>query len=155
MTAGFVAYGFNKAHATGYGLRSYRCAYLKAHYPLEFMTALLEVWSGREKEDLYVKEARRMKLRMLPPHVNTSGVVWTLDRKHKAIRKGLLSIKGVGDKAAEEIIAGAPYSSYSDLCTRVSGRGITGGKEWLKSGTVSGRLKTLEDVGALDGVARV
>lgn len=152
MTAGFVAYGFNKAHATGYGLRSYRCAYLKAHYPLEFMSALLEVWSGRDKEDLYIKEARRMKLRMLPPHVNSSGVAWTMDVKHKAIRKGLLSIKGVGEKAAEEIIAKAPYKDIADLATRVSGRGITGGKEFLVSGALTGRLLALSQAGALDGL---
>jgi DNA polymerase III alpha subunit len=150
MTAGFVAYGFNKAHATGYGLRAYRCAYLKAHYPLEFMAALLEVWSGRDKEAAYVKEARLMKLRRLPAHVNHSGVAWGIDRKRNALRKGLLSIQGVGEKAAEDIIANQPYSSVEDLVTRCAGRTITGGKDFLATGAYTGRLAVLRDAGALD-----
>src|SRR6185369_6567453 len=112
---GFQSYGFNKSHATGYGIRSYRCAYLKAHYTLEFMTALLSVWAGRDKEVLYAREARRVGLRLLPPHVNISGASWTIDRKYKAIRKGLVSIKGIGDTSAAEIAANAPYTSITDL----------------------------------------
>jgi DNA polymerase-3 subunit alpha len=152
QTAGFVAYGFNKAHATGYGIRAYRCAYLKAHYPLEFMAALLQVWSGRDKELIYVKEARRMRLRMLPPHVNSSGVHWTLDEKRRALRKGLLSIKGVGPGAAEDIIKNAPYSDVDDLINRCQGRSISGGKEYQKTGAITGRLLALHEAGALEGL---
>lgn len=148
-TAGFVAYGFNRAHATGYGLRSYRCAYLKAHYPLEFMTALLQVWSGRDKETPYVREARRLGIRILAPDVNISGAVWTLDRKSKAIRRGLLSIKGVGYNAAESIASNAPYDSIEDMIERNPARALTGGKAYLKDGTMNGVLAKLRDVGAL------
>lgn len=160
MTAGFIAYGFNKAHATGYGLRSYRCAYLKAHHPLEFMAALLESWAGTDKEELYIKEVRHLAaearkrgekpIRLLRPHVNHSEVSWTLDGSQHGLRKGLLSIKGVGEKAAEEISAKAPYLSVADLCTKVSGRGITGGKNYLATGEYTGRLLALRDAGALD-----
>lgn len=149
---GFMAYGFNKAHSAGYGLRSYRCAYLKAHYPLEFMTALLTVWAGRKKEALYVREARRLGIRLAPPDINISGVSWTMDRKHNSIRRGLLSIPGIGDKAAQEIADKAPYESIEDLVTRVSGHSVSGGKEYLKTGKMSGKLLALDDAGALGSI---
>lgn len=149
---GFMAYGFNKAHSAGYGLRSYRCAYLKVYHPLEFMTALLAVWSGRKKETLYVREARRIGLRIGPPDINISGVSWSLDRRRGAIRRGLLSIKGIGDGAAREIAEKAPYKSIEDLVHRVSGRAISGGVKYLKTGIMTGKLKALDDAGALESL---
>ena len=80
---------------------------------MEFMTALLQVWAGREKETLYVREARHMKIRILPPDVNISGVVWTLDRKVKAIRRGMLSIKGIG--VAFPVSAGSKDSKLREV----------------------------------------
>lgn len=149
-SAAFVAYGFNKPHATGYGIRSYRCAYLKAHYPLEFMTALLQSWAGKKKEPIYVREARRMGIRVLPPHVNVSGSTWTLDWKRKAIRRGLVSIKGVGLGAAVEIEENAPFESVTDLIARTNGRKVTGGKDYEKTGVLTGVLQALGEAGALD-----
>lgn len=158
LVTGFIAYGFNKSHAAGYGVRAYRCAYLKAHYPLEFMTALLTVWAGRssskkkggpDKEKLYQREARRIGLRLLPPHVNVSGASWTMDRNRKAIRRGLVSITGIGVSSAYEIAGKAPYRSVTDLCTRCSGRAVSGGNAYLKDGTISGKLGALEAVGAI------
>lgn len=131
---GFGAYGFNKNHAAGYGIRSYRCAYLKAHYPLEFMTALLQTWSGRDKESDYIKETRRIGLRILSPHVNISTHTWTMDGRRKGIRRGLSSIKGVGEKSAIGIASNAPFSSIEDMVNRVPGRALTGGKAYLESG---------------------
>lgn len=152
-TAGFVSYGFNRAHATGYGLRSYRCAYLKAHHPMEFMTALLQVWSGNdEKEKLYVREARRMGIRILAPDINISKVSWTLDSKAKAIRRGLVSIKGIGMAAAESLATNAPYSSVQDIIDRTDSRAVTGGKSYAKDGTLNGVLKKLLDSGALNSI---
>ncbi len=151
-TAGFVEYGFNRAHATGYGLRSYRCAYLKAHYPLEFMTALLQANAGRKKEALYVREARRMGIRVLSPDVNISDVSWTLDMKAKAIRRGLLSIKGVGMAAAESLADNAPYESLDDLIERTDSRAVTGGKQYAKDGTLNGVLAKLDEIGALRSI---
>jgi DNA polymerase-3 subunit alpha len=156
LCTGFISYGFNRAHATGYGLRSYRCAYLKAHYPHEFMSALLEVWAARnaDKEALYAKEARRMGIRLLPPHVNESGATWTLSRRAngepRGIRKGLVSIKGMGAGSAYEIAAKAPYRSIDELIGKVSARSVTGGKEYLKTGTLTGKLAALAEAGALD-----
>lgn len=150
LTAGFVAYGFNKAHASGYGLRAYRCAYLKAHHPLEFMTALLKSWAGRDKEKVYQREARRIEIRLLPPAVNVSGESWGIDHERQAIRKGLLSISGVGAAAARELEEKAPFTSVVDIAERCDTRAVTGGKKYLEEGTFSGTLAKLEAVGALD-----
>jgi DNA polymerase III subunit alpha len=151
-TAGFVAYGFNRAHATGYGLRSYRCAYLKTHHPLEFMTALLQSWTGTDKETLYVREARRIGIRVLPPDVNISGPSWTLDRKRKAIRRGLASISGVGFGAADSIQSNAPYQTLDDLIEKADARLVTGGKKWASDGTLIGVLAKLRAAGALESI---
>lgn len=147
---GFAAYGFNKAHAAGYGVRSYRCAYLKAHYPAEFMTGLLQTWAGRDKETQYVREARRIGIRLMPPSVNTSGESWTLDKRRKAIRRGLVSIKGVGTNSAIQIAEAAPFESIEDMVSRLPARVITGGKKFLETGELSGTIQALYDAGALE-----
>lgn len=146
---GFAEYGFNRAHATGYGLTAYQMAYLKTHYPLEYAAALLEVWAGTQKEKHYVAAVREMGVRMLRPDVNVSGFSWTLDREKNAVRKGLLSIKGVGEKAAREIAAKAPFESMDDLISRCDARAVNGGKDWHRDGTLKGVLAKLADGGAL------
>lgn len=153
MLAGFASYGFNRAHASGYGIRSYRTAYLKAYHPGEFMAALLETWAGRDKEADYVREARRIGLRLLPPDVNVSGSTWTLDpNDDRVIRRGLVSISGVGQKAAEQIAAEAPFKSIDDMIERVPGRAMTGGKKWRETGEWSGILQKLKEADALDSL---
>jgi DNA polymerase III subunit alpha len=149
---GYTQYGFNKAHSTGYGLRSYRVAFLKTHHPLEYMTALLESWAGRQKEPVYVKEARRLGIRLLSPDVNISGPVWTLDRKKSAIRRGLSSIKGVGQSSAEQIAVNAPYEDIEELIAKNNARAVTGGKQFLKDGSYSGALDALRKAGALSSL---
>jgi DNA polymerase-3 subunit alpha len=148
-TAGFAAYGFNRAHATGYGIRAYRCAYLKAHYPLEYMTALLEAWAGKDKETLYIRECREMGIRILPPTINAGSTTWVMDKKRNAVRKGLTSIKGVGQAAAEDLATNAPFTSVTDIIERTS---ITGGKSWAKDRTLNGVLKILHDNHLLDDI---
>jgi DNA polymerase-3 subunit alpha len=140
LCTGFIAYGFNRAHATGYGLRSYRCAYLKAHFPKEFMAALLKVWAQRgnkDKEKAYSREARRLEIRLLPAHVNLSGPTWEIDPN--GIRRGLVSIDGIGMGAAQEIASKAPYRSIDDLARRVNGRQVSGGKDWLAVDKTTGK----------------
>lgn len=154
MTAGFVSYGFNRAHATGYGLRSYRCAFLKAYYPLEFMAALLKNNAGTDKEKLYIRECRRIEVRILPPDVNISSATWTLDRKHNAIRRGLVSIAGVGVGASEDIANNAPYSSVEDLIERTNSRAVTGGKDYAKTKQMKGTLLALSKAGALKSLGK-
>ena len=149
---GYTKYGFNMAHSAGYGVRSYRVAYLKTHYPVEFHAALLESWSGKAKEPVYVAEARRVGVRLLPPDVNVSGHVWTLDTRKNAIRKGLSSIKGVGKNGAALIAENAPYDSLEDLAERVKSRSVTGCADYLKSGEFKGTLAALRDAGALSSL---
>ena len=150
---GFAKYGFNKAHATAYGRRSYWMAYLKTHYPLEFHTSLLQTWAGKPKERDYILATKEAGIRLLGPDVNVSGSTWSIDRKRGAIRKGLVSIKGIGDKAAEEIARNAPYTDMQDLIDKCDGRAVTGGKSYARQGTVNGVLGKLSEAGALRSIS--
>lgn len=157
---GFTDYGFNRAHATSYGVMSYRSAYMKAHYPLEYMHACLATWAGdtdtpkkRGKEPMYVREVRRLGMTTARPHINLSGVVWSIDsHKRMILRKGLTSIPGIGDSVAEAIIAVRPdggFASMDELVELVPGVPVSGGKSWKKAGTLNGKLAMLRDAGAL------
>ena len=100
----FGGYGFNKAHSTRYSLVAYQTAYFKRYYPLEFMAALLTFEMGNtDKVVEYIEECRRMGIEVLPPDINESEVDFTTSGG--TIRFGLAAIKGVGEKAVEEIIA--------------------------------------------------
>ncbi len=118
----FERYGFNKAHATCYGLIAYQTAYLKANYTVEYMTAVLTAFrSNEEKVAAAVAECRRMGIEVLPPDVVTSHLEFTVEGD--AIRFGLLAVKNVGQGAIESIIAareeGGPFRSLTDFCTRI------------------------------------
>ena len=118
----FERYGFNKAHATCYGLIAYQTAYLKANYTVEYMTAVLTAFrSNEEKVAAAVAECRRMGIEVLPPDVLTSHLEFTVEGA--AIRFGLLAVKNVGQGAIESIIAareeGGPFRSLTDFCTRI------------------------------------
>ena len=118
----FSGYGFNKSHAAAYALISYRTAYLKANFPVEFMAALLT--SERDNTDKiveYVNEAGRMGLKVLPPDINESDILFKVVDK-KRIRFGLLAVKNVGLGAAESILEArqaGPFTTLADLCQRV------------------------------------
>ena len=100
----FGGYGFNKAHSTRYALVAYQTAYFKRHYPLEFMAALLTFEMGNtEKVVEYIEECRQMGIEVLPPDINDSDVDFTTTQG--TIRFGLAAVKGVGEKAVEEIIS--------------------------------------------------
>ena len=118
----FERYGFNKAHATCYGLIAYQTAYLKANYTVEYMTSVLTAFrSNEEKVAAAIAECRRMGIEVLPPDVHRSGVEFTVEGQ--AIRFGLLAVKNVGQGAIESIIAareeGGPFRSLTDFCSRV------------------------------------
>ncbi len=119
----FAGYGFNKAHAVCYGLIAYRTAYLKAHFPIEFMTALLCSDAGNtDRVVLEIKECGEMGFEVLPPSVNESFSNFTVVDE-KTIRFGLLAIKSVGEGPINEIIkarnAGGPFKSLEDFAKRV------------------------------------
>jgi len=118
----FSGYGFNKSHSTAYALISYRTAYLKANFPVEFMTSLLT--SERDNTDKiveYVNEAEHMGLSVLHPDINESDCLFKVIDK-KSIRFGLLAVKNVGRGAADSIVEArkeGKFSSLEDLCQRI------------------------------------
>lgn len=151
---GFTDYGFNRAHATSYGLMSYRSAYLKVHYPLEYMQALLATWAGTKKEMMYMREARRMGIAIGRADVNASDVVWTIDKSKKSptLRKGLTTLPGIGSIVAQSIVDHRPedgWDTMDDFVAAVPPRPVTGGKEWAKTGFLNGIMAILRDQGAL------
>ena len=120
--ATFASYGFNRSHAAAYALTSYTTAYLKAHFPHEFMAALMSLdMDDTDKTYKNIAALREMRIRVLPPDVNRSRVKFTVTEG--AIRFGLGAIRGVGTKSAEEIIAvresGGDFKTLADFCTRV------------------------------------
>jgi DNA polymerase-3 subunit alpha len=130
----FARYGFNKAHAADYAIITVQTAYLKAHYPVEYMTALLTVEQGNtDKVGLLIVEARRMGIEVLPPNVNYSGLDFTIEDEPEgvqgpAIRYGLGAIKNVGEGPVETILAarepGGPFKDIDDFCQRVDLRQV-------------------------------
>ena len=122
----FAGYGFNKSHSAAYALISYRTAYLKANYPVEFMAALLT--SEKDNTDKiveYINEAERMGIKILPPDVNESYANFTRINKNE-IRFGLSAVKNVGEGAIESIIeARKKYGRFNNLyefCERTDSR---------------------------------
>ncbi len=123
----FSGYGFNRSHSAAYAMISYRTAYLKANYPVEFMCALLT--SEKDNTDKvveYIKECEAMGIKILPPDVNESqlefGVV-----DEKTIRYGLVAVKNIGAAAIESILKqrrSGRYKSLFDLCSRVDTRSV-------------------------------
>jgi len=147
MMQGFHAYGFNKAHAVAYGVLGYQTAYMKTHFPLYYMSALLETTVGTPKEKEYIKEAQRLGIKIKAPDVNKSDVAWTLDQD--GIRKGLMSIDGIGASVATQIAELAPYQSFEDMIARVPARALTGASLYKKDGTLKGTAEKLRKAGAL------
>jgi DNA polymerase-3 subunit alpha len=118
----FERYGFNKAHATCYGLIAYQTAYLKANYTVEYMTSVLDaVRDNGDKVAAAVAECRRLGIEVLPPDVHASALDFGVERE--AIRFGLLAIKNVGQGAIESILetraTGGDFRSLADFCSRV------------------------------------
>ena len=123
----FGGYGFNKSHTTAYALVAFQTAYLKAHYPDEFMAALLSSeMDGAEREKYFVEhidDCKRMGIEVVPPHINEGEAMFKVSAKGK-IHFGLAAIKGVGFKAVEAIVKArterGPFTSLDDFFERVS-----------------------------------
>lgn len=118
----FAGYGFNKSHSAAYALVAYRTAWLKVHYPVHFMAALLTTEKGNtDKLVQYVNECREMGIRVLPPDVGRSGLDFTVEGN--AVRFGLSAIKNVGEGAIESVLEarsrGVAFRSIFDLCAEV------------------------------------
>ena len=120
----FASYAFNKAHAVCYAIVAYRTAYMKRHYPAEYMAALLtSVLENSAKIAEYIAECRDLGIKLLPPDVNESGAHFTVSGGN--IRYGLIAIKGMGRSAVEGLVAererGGVFRSFEDFCKRTNG----------------------------------
>jgi len=130
----FAGYGFNKAHSVSYGMIAYQTAWMKVHYPVEFMTAVLTAESqNKDKITIAVDECRSMGIEINPPSINDSEVNFTIEKSAKslngqAIRFGLSAIKNVGTAAIESIIgarkADGRFTSLTDFFSRVDNQKV-------------------------------
>ena len=162
----FAGYAFNKAHAVCYAMVAYQTAYLKAHYPVEYMAALLACFIDKtDKLGPCLEECKRLDIPVLPPDVNFSNADFTsellsashanptpdtqpLDSQRKGIRFGLAAIKNVGRGAVEVILKareeGGPFVSLSDFCHRVLAK---------ESGVGRGTIESLIQCGAFNSLS--
>ncbi len=140
----FARYGFNKSHAVCYAVIGYQTAYLKANYPVEFMTALLNADAGdTERMAFLVSECAKMGIEVLPPDINKSAVNFAPEEQN--IRFGLLAIKNVGANIVDALVAernaGGPFATLAELLYRVHHKDLN-----RKS------LESLMKAGALDSL---
>lgn len=140
----FAGYGFNKSHSAAYALLAYQTAWLKTHYPAEFMAAVLSSdMDNTDKVVTLVDECRRMGIEVLVPDINRSGHRFSVDEQGRIVY-GLGAIKGVGDAAIEALLAerdtNGAYAGLFELCRRVDSRKIN-----------RRVLEALVSAGALDG----
>ena len=122
----FASYAFNKSHAAAYAVVAYQTAYLKCHYPKEFMAALLtSVLDSTSKVTSYIDECARLKIPVLPPDIAQSGMGFTVS--DEGIRFGLLAIKNLGRSVIADVIREretAPFQNFNDFCERMHGRDL-------------------------------
>ncbi len=142
--ATFARYGFNKSHAAGYSYLAYQTAYLKAHYPLEFMAASLTSEMGNtDRVIILMEECRRLGIPVLPPDINYSYSGFTVE--NEKIRFALGAIKNVGLGAIEKIISaradGGEFESLFDFAARVDPKGLN--KRMLESLVKAGAVDSL------------
>ena len=139
----FAHYAFNKSHAAAYANISYKTAWLKCHYPREYMAALLSsVLDNQNKLASYITECKRLGIRVLPPNVNESNLHFTVSGND--IRYGLLAVKNLGRNFIDEIISeriNNPYEDFFDFCKRLYGRNMN-----------SRAIESLIKCGAFDGL---
>ena len=153
----FAGYAFNKAHAVNYAMIAYQTAYLKAHYSIEYLTALLIAADGQaEKIGVAVDECRRMGIKVLQPDINRSEVEFAIENLEdgtQGIRFGLESVKNVGRNAVEPIVeerkANGEYRTIEDMCRRVDICSLN--KRVMESLIKAGAMDCLGERGTLLG----
>ena len=145
MMAAFAGYGFPKAHAASYAQVGWRSAWCKEYFPAEFMAAVLANWGGYYSQRVYLSEARRLGLKVRPPHVNYSQHNFTVrrlaDSEEQALFMGLDQVKELTHRTIGRIIQLAPFTSLDDFLTRVDPR--------------VQEAESLTRVGAMDGLGRI
>jgi DNA polymerase-3 subunit alpha len=152
----FAGYGFNKSHSAAYALVSYQTAWLKAHYPAEFMAATMSSDMDKtEKVVTFIEECRAMGLKLLPPDVNTGAYHFTVDGEGRIIY-GLGALKGLGEGPVESIVearAAGPFTDLFDFCTRIDIRKAN--KRALEALVRSGALDRLIGVQDVDSARAI
>jgi DNA polymerase-3 subunit alpha len=152
----FAGYGFNKSHAAAYALVSYQTAYLKAHYPEEFLAASMTLDMGNtDKLAMFAGEARRIGIRIAPPCINMSGVDFGAEAGPKgapgAIRYSLAALKNIGAGAVETIVAersaNGAYGDLSDFARRLNAKALN--KRALETLAAAGSFEAVESNRAL------
>lgn len=148
----FAAYGFNKAHAASYGRVAYQTAYMKANFPVEYMSAVLTADSGdTEKISEIIHECERMGVDVLPPDINESFADFSVVPGQNTIRFGLETIKNFGSGITEAIVEerknNGPYTSLQDFLTRVHDRNLN--KKSLEALICAGAFDAFERRGVL------
>lgn len=148
----FAAYGFNKAHAASYGRVAYQTAYMKANYPVEYMSAVLTADSGdTEKISEIIHECERMGIEVLPPDINESFSAFSVVPGTQKIRFGLTTIKNFGEGIADAIIAerkkNGSFKSLNDFLTRVHDKNLN--KKSLEALVTTGALDRFEARGKM------
>ncbi|MFL0797171.1 MAG: DNA polymerase III subunit alpha [Cellvibrionaceae bacterium] len=148
----FAGYGFNKSHSAAYAVVSYQTAWLKTHYPSQFMAATMS--SDMDKTDkvvTFIEECREMKITLMPPDVNSGEFMFTVNEKDHIIY-GLGAIKGLGEGPVESIIEArkdGPFKDLFDFCARIDSRKVN--KRALEALVRSGALDSIgpggDDVG--------
>jgi len=152
MMERFASYGFNKAHTVSYAMIAYQTAWMKAHYPVEFMAALMTAESGAGSQTsdriiMAIDECRKKGIKILPPNVNSSETGFSIEKDPDslgglAIRFGFSAIKNVGDAAIDDIIKtrkkGGEFNSLSDFCNRVNSQKTN--KKVIESLIMSGAM---------------
>jgi DNA polymerase III subunit alpha len=145
LLAKFADYGFNKSHAAAYALVSYHTAYMKAHYPVEFIAASMTLdLNNTDKLSEFRSEAQRLGIKVDPPSINRSGA--TFEVSDGTIHYALAALKGVGPQAVEQVVEerrkNGPFTSLADFASRVSPRAIN--KRIIESLAAAGAFDVLE-----------
>lgn len=141
----FASYCFNRSHSAAYALVAYQTAYLKCHYPVEYLSALLSSVADRQDQtQLYIEEAQKYGIKILPPDINKSYLEYTPDGND--IRFGLAAIKGVGVNVVNAIIAereeNGDYKNIFDFCKRIDQKFVN--KKSLEGLIKSGAFTNIE-----------
>ena len=144
LMAAFAGYGFPKAHAASYARVGWRSAWCKEHFPAEFMAAVLANWGGYYSQRVYLSEARRMGLRVRPPHVNHSGTNFQV--RDGTLYMGLEQVKELTRRTIERMIRLAPFSSLDDFLTRVDPR--------IQEAENLAKVGALEGLGSIPAILR-
>jgi DNA polymerase-3 subunit alpha len=143
----FAQYAFNKSHSTCYAFVAFQTAYLKAHYPAEFMAAVLNDAGNIEKITFFMEECKRMGIPVLGPDVNESDVRFSVNKKGE-IRFGLSAIKGVGEGTVETIVkerkANGPYTDIFDMVKRINLRSLN--RKTMESLALAGAFDCFKDL---------